>query len=165
MHGLPKEPGSSACGAMGSSVSSIELQRGISYTQQGNSPLIYIRNIQSGKYLVRVGGAWAFVHMPVVLPPKTPSPRISGAAFSARPFAGNKSPALWGFLRAGAAARGSAAAGEGQEASFKKHPAAKANHLAGLLKSEGLLEKRMRQEYVLFLRWERAFFPYLLSQG
>lgn len=79
------------------------------------------------------------MHTPVVLPPKTPSPRRSGAAFSPRPLAGNQSPGLWGVLGAGAAARGSEAAGEGQEkppgerkASFKKHPAGRANRLAGL---------------------------------
>lgn len=33
-----------ACGAMGSSVSSVKLLHGISYAQQGNSLLIYIRN-------------------------------------------------------------------------------------------------------------------------
>lgn len=104
---------------------------------------------------------------------------MSGAAFYSRPFAGNKSPALWGFLGVGAAARGSAAAREGQEtppgmhtarqpqqkASFKKHPAAKANRSAGLLKSEGMLEKRMRQEYVSGLQWERNFSPICQVKG
>lgn len=59
------------------------------------------------------GGAYAFVHMHVVLPPETPFLCEYGAVLYSWPLSGSKSHVLWGFLGVCAATRASTAAGEG----------------------------------------------------